>query len=123
MRFIRLNIFLIILFLSLSGFSQKQTLNKYSTEYFTQSQIDTMGQKFIKAQNYIALYSWDIWEATDKHHNNIIEYQRDSIDIRPFLVERLESKSKYIYGVYPNMAIVLKSKYEVIRRLTEINNE
>ena len=113
MRFKRLKLFAFLSVLSISGFSQNQTLNKYSEEYFSQSQIDTMGQKFIKAQNYIVLDSWDIWGTTDKHHNNVIEYQRDTIDIRPYLVERLDSKGKHIYGIYPDLVIVLKSKYEV----------
>lgn len=113
----------ILLISSLFGYGQTEKINPYSTEYFTQSQVDTMSQKFIKAQNYIALNSWDIINRNYKYNNEDVVYKRDTVDIRPYLVERKENSPKFIYNVYSEKVIVLKSKEEVKRNLTKIYSE
>lgn len=123
MRNYRLIFATILLISTLFGYGQTEKLNPYSTEYFAQSQIDTMSQKFIKAQNYIALNSWDIINRNNKYNDDDVVYKRDTVDVRPYLVERKENSPKFIYNVYSEKVIALKSKDEVKRKLTEIYSE
>jgi len=82
MRKYRLLLTTILVVLSVLGFSQTEKLNPYSAEYFTKSQVDTLSQKFIIAQNYIVLYSWGIniqKRQTQRQHTSL---KRDTIDIK-----------------------------------------
>lgn len=103
--------------------SQIVQLDPLAKSYFTQSQVDTMSQNFIKVQNYLVRYSWIIYKQWDKVHDTIVPFSRDTIDIRPFLVSRKETIPAYIYDVYPGLVIVLDSREAVRSKILEIYSE
>ncbi len=103
--------------------SQDVKLDKLARTYFTQSEIDNMAQAFIKSQNYIIRYSWMIYRRWDKRHDTIVNFNRDTIDIRPFLKERLDNKPTYIYDAYPGLVIVLDSKDAIKKRIAQFYAE
>jgi hypothetical protein len=105
---------------SFSVNAQTLQLDPLAKSYFTQNQIDTMSQKFIKFQNYIVRYSWTIYKRWDKDHDTIVSFNRDTIDIRPYLISRNEFSPTYIYDVYPGLVIVLDSKEAVRYKYIEI---
>lgn len=72
--------------------SQEIQLDSLAYRYFSQEQIDTMSSKFILVQNYLIKYSWNIYRRWDKQRDTIVEFNRDTIDIRPFLNARKEDK-------------------------------
>lgn len=109
--------------LFISTNAQKIELDNIAHKYFTQLQMDTMSQPFIKTQNYIVRYSWNIYRRWDKRQDSIVKFNRDTIDIRPFLVQRNESKPTYIYDVYPGLVVVLDSKEALRRRIMQIYTE
>ncbi|HBX50869.1 MAG: hypothetical protein A2275_01095 [Bacteroidetes bacterium RIFOXYA12_FULL_35_11] len=107
---------LLLIFFTVSGFlayTQKEVLDPLATEYFSQSQIDTMSQQFIKAQNYLVRYSWNIYGRWDKGKDTVIAFNRDTIDIRHFLKARKQDKYSRIYDAYPGLVIELDSKNTV----------
>ena len=114
MRNFRLILTTVLIILSFLLYGQNEKLNPYSSEYFTELQVDTMIQKFIKAQNYIALHSWDIINKENKYSNNDLVYNRDSVDIRPYLLERKETSKKFIYNAYLGKVIVLNHVLDCI---------
>lgn len=118
-------IILLICFIVISYFvkSQNIKLDSLAKQYFSQAQIDTMSQSFIKAQNYIIRYSWNIYHRWDKRQDTIVNFNRDTIDIRPFLTLRKESNPTYIYDVYPGLVIVLDSKEAIRYRIIQIYSE
>lgn len=98
----------------INSFGQSHTkLDPLAAKYFTKSQIDTMSQNYIKVQNYIVRYSWNIYGRYDKERKQIIAFSRDTIDIRPFLKARKKDKPKRIYDVYPGLLIELDSQNSV----------
>ena len=109
--------------LAFSSKAQNIKLDSLVKQYFTQAQMDTMSQSFIKVQNYLIRYSWNIYHRWDKNQDTIANFKRDSIDIRPFLIQRKESKPTYIYDVYPGLVIVLDSKEAIRYRITQIYSE
>ena len=109
--------------IALSSDAQTIKLDSLAKQYFTQSQIDTMSQAFIKSQNYIIRYSWNICHRWDKKQDTIVNFNRDTIDIRPFLTQRKESNPTYIYDVYPGLVIVLDSKEAIRYRIIQIYSE
>lgn len=109
--------------IALSSDAQTIKLDSLAKQYFTQSQIDTMSQAFIKSQNYIIRYSWNIYHRWDKRQDTIVTFNRDTIDIRPFLTQRKESNPTYIYDVYPGLVIVLDSKEAIRYRIIQIYSE
>ena len=119
------NFLILICFLAItfSSLAQEVKLDKLAKEYFTQSQIDTMSQSFIKSQNYIVRYSWMIYRRWDKFHDTIVSFNRDTIDIRPFLKQRKENKSAYIYDAYPGFVVVLDSKDAMKKRINRFYTE
>jgi len=119
------NFLILICFCTIAFTSKSQNirLDNLARTYFTQSQIDTMSQSFIKSQNYIIRYSWMIYRRWDKRHDTIVNFNRDTIDIRAFLKQRMESKPTYIYDVYPGLVIVLDSKEAMRKRIAEIYTE
>jgi hypothetical protein len=118
-------IILLICFIAISHLSKAQTvsLDTLARQYFTQAQIDTMSQSFIKSQNYIIRYSWNIYHRWDKRQDTIVNFNRDTIDIRPFLTQRLENKPAYIYDAYPGLVLVLDSKEAIRYRIIQIYAE
>jgi len=118
-------IFILICFFAFSYSleAQEVKLDKLAKDYFTQSQIDTMSQAFIKSQNYIIRYSWMIYRRWDKFHDTIVAFNRDTIDIRPFLKQRKENKAAYIYDVYPGLVVVLDSKDAMKKRIARFYTE
>ena len=109
---------ILLLFISY-GYSQTtEKLNSISQQYFTQSQVDTMSQDFIKVQNYIAKNSWEIYVRGDKSLTPA-GVQKDTIDIRPFLVARKEYKSVFV-NVYEDYMIEFYSKDVVADRIKYI---
>lgn len=120
----KLIISLIILFFSVSfSKAQQVTLDKAAAFYFTQAQTDTMSQAFIKSQNYIVRYSWNIYRRWDKFHDTIVTFNRDTVDIRPYLKERKKNKPTYIYNAYPGLVIVLDSREAVNKRISRYYTE
>jgi hypothetical protein len=103
--------------------AQTVQLDSLARSYFTQRQIDTMSQAFIKSQNYIIRKSWNIYRRCDKSRDTIVTYNRDTIDIRPYLTQRKESDETYIYNVYHGLVIVLDSKDAIKYEITEIYSE
>jgi hypothetical protein len=118
-------IIVLICFFAIAFSSEAQTtkLDSLAKQYFTQAQIDTMSQAFIKCQNYIIRYSWNIYHRWDKNQDTIVNFNRDTIDIRPFLTQRKESKPTYIYDVYPGLVLVLDSKEAIRYRIIQIYSE
>lgn len=114
---------LLLIFFTVYGFlayTQKVILDPLATGYFTQSQIDTMSQGFIKVQNYMIRYSWNIYGRWDKGKDTVIVFNRDTIDIRPFLKARKQDKPTHIYDAYPSLMIELGSKNSIdfyVRRI------
>ena len=72
-----------------------------------------MSQQFIKAQNYLVRYSWNIYGRWDKGKDTVIAFNRDTIDIRHFLKARKQDKYSRIYDAYPGLVIELDSKNTV----------
>ena len=104
------------------GYSQTtEKLNSISQQYFTQSQVDTMSQEFIKVQNYIAMNSWEIYLQGDKTLTPA-GINKDTIDIRPFLVARKENKSVFV-NVYEDYMIGFYSKDVVKDRIKYIQKQ
>ena len=102
------------------GFSQTtEKLNDISKQYFTQIQIDTMSQNFIAVQNYIAINSWEIYLQGDKTLTPV-GINKDTIDIRKFLVARKEYKSVFVNNVYEDYMIEFYSKDVVKDRIIYI---
>lgn len=108
---------LLIIFLFFTvyfSFSQaKVALDPLAAEYFTSAQIDTMSHTFIKVQNYIVRYSWNLYGRWDKNRTETVEFNRDTVDIRPFLKVRKQDKPKRIYDAYPGLVLELDSKNSV----------
>ena len=109
--------------IAFSSEAQKIKLDTLAQKYFTQIQIDTMSQPFIRTQNYIIRYSWNIYRRFDKLHDTIVSFSRDTIDIRPFLTQRKENKPTYIYDVYPGLVVVLDSKEALRKRIIQFYTE
>jgi hypothetical protein len=119
----RLIVIISLLLFSLGSKSQSTgnvKLDPLAVSYFSQTQIDTMSQEFIKVQNYLIRYSWHIYSRWDKHRDTIVKFNRDTIDIRPFLESRLDKKNLLIYDVYPGLVVQLDSKESVLFRIKEI---
>jgi len=108
---------------TISSEAQNIKLDNLAKKYFTQSQIDTMSQPFIRTQNYIIRYSWNIYRRWDKFHDTIVSFNRDTIDIRPFLIQRKEKTPTYIYDVYPGLVVVLDSKEALRSRIIQFYTE
>lgn len=119
-------IYMILFLFLITGESYCQTpsaLNKTATEYFTQKQIDGMSPSYIEAMNYIVKYSWDIQKRVDKKFDTTVKFNRDTVDIRPFLKARKENQKVWINDVYPGLVIVLHSKAEIRERIKDIYNK
>jgi len=112
-----MKMYLLALFLFFTGYfsfgQHRVTIDPLAAEYFTKSQIDSMSQNFIKAQNYIVRYSWNIYGRWDKERTQPVIFNRDTVDIRPFLKSRKQNKPKRIYEAYPGLLIELDSKNSV----------
>ena len=119
-KYILLSCFVALVF---TAKSQNVRLDNLARTYFTQSQIDTMSQPFIKTQNYIIRYSWMIYRRMDKRHDTIVNFNRDTIDIRPFLTQRKENQPTYLYNVYPGLVVVLDSKEALRKRIVQFYTE
>ncbi len=116
-------VFIAVFFISINLKAQSKeyvTLDPLAKKYFTPSEIDTMSQEFIKVQNYIVRYSYSIHRRWDKKNDSIVVFSRDTIDIRPFLISRLQSKPTLIYNVFPGLVIELDSKDAVLSHIKEI---
>lgn len=119
----KLIVLISLLLFSISSKSQsyeKVTLDPLAATYFSQTQIDTMSQEFVKVQNYLVRYSWHLYRRWDKHRDTIVQFNRDTIDIRPFLKSRPDKKNLLIYDVYPGLVVELDSKESVLFRIKEI---
>lgn len=115
---------LLLIFFSGVSFSQSQpTLNNAAKEYFTQEQINSMSQTYVEAMNYVVKYSWDIHRRFDKRNDTIVNFNRDTVDIRPFLKARNADNRVWINDVYPGLVVVLHSKAEIRERLKDIYNK
>lgn len=114
----------ILCILSINCFSQQALkLDTLAYKYFTNRQIDTMSMNFIKVQNYIIRYSWAIYHQWDKNHDTIVQFNRDTVNILPYLSQRNNDSPYYIYGAYPGLVIVLDSKSTVKSRICRIYSE
>ncbi|OFX28436.1 MAG: hypothetical protein A2033_00700 [Bacteroidetes bacterium GWA2_31_9] len=103
--------------------SQDIQLDSLAYRYFSQEQIDTMSSKFILVQNYLIKYSWNIYRRWDKQRDTIVEFNRDTVDIRPYLNARKENKPSYIYNAYPGLVIELDSKSAIRNKILQIYSE
>ena len=111
---------ILLLFFVKITYSQTLQLDSLAYQYFSKEQIDTMSNKFITCQNYIIKYSWNIYRRWDKSRDSVVVFNRDTIDIRPFLKARKENKPTYIYDVYPGLVIEMESKSAIRDKIQQI---
>ena len=104
------NLLLLLFAISMQiSFSQtSEILNPKLHKYFTDNEKDTMSQEFIKVQNYLINDSWNIYYRGDKSMSHI-NINKDTIDIRKFMVARKEYKSVFV-NAYNEYVIEFFSK-------------
>jgi hypothetical protein len=108
------------LLVNLTYSQELKKLNLISAKNFTQSQVDTMSQNYIIAQNYLAIESWDIFYKGDKTKSHV-NINKDTIDIRPLLVAREKEESVFVnaYDIYTIEFFSLdRVKSDLKRKLT-----
>ena len=115
---------MVLCFIAGASYSQSPLkLSPAAAEYFTQEQINGMSQAYIEAMNYVVKYSWDIQKRVDKKMDTRVKFDRDTVDIRPFLKARKENQKVWINDVYPGLVIILNSKAEIRERIKDIFNK